>query len=240
MFLTTVEIPDISVDIKSIKQMLDGFDPVSLLPSIDTLVGKVQLVCVIALLAGPLIIYARTREELYQINAELRPEVGMGLVYLLFAPKEANYYLGYRTAFGMGSVSAWRRTQKLAGMVFGILGGVLTVLMLLIAMTLSARAPMDMVWLTVKCLLWQGGLTILAIAAINVITTSRFDYRGSEKRCTVPRNQWYFDDEFYRYLDFVQYRIFDLLDFVNPAERIAFRCVPCDGHDKERDYSDVN
>lgn len=33
MFLTTVEIPDISVDIKSIKQMLDGFDPVSLLPS---------------------------------------------------------------------------------------------------------------------------------------------------------------------------------------------------------------
>ena len=82
----------------------------------------------------------------------------------------------------MGSVSAWRRTQKLAGMVFGILGGVLTVLMLLIAMTLSARAPMDMVWLTVKCLLWQGGLTILAIAAINVITTSRFDYRGSKRK----------------------------------------------------------
>ena len=163
MFLTTVEIPDISVDIKSIKQMLDGFDPVSLLPSIDTLVGKVQLVCVIALLAGPLIM------------------TGMGLVYLLFAPKEANYYLGYRTAFGMGSVSAWRKTQKLAGMVFGILGGVLTVLMLLIAMTLSTRAPMDMVWLTVKCLLWQGGLTILAIAAINVITTSRFDYRGSKR-----------------------------------------------------------
>jgi len=73
MFLTTVEIPDISVDIKSIKQMLDGFDPVSLLPSIDTLVGKVQLVCVIALLAGPLIM------------------TGMGLVYLLFAPKEANW-----------------------------------------------------------------------------------------------------------------------------------------------------
>ena len=53
---------------------------------------------------------------------------------------------------------------------------------LLIAMTLSARAPMDMVWLTVKCLLWQGGLTILAIAAINVITTSRFDYRGSKRK----------------------------------------------------------
>ena len=63
-----------------------------------------------------------------------------------------------------------------------LLDGVLTVLMLLIAMTLSARAPMDMVWLTVKCLLWQGGLTILAIAAINVITTSRFDYRGSKRK----------------------------------------------------------
>lgn len=29
------------------------------------------------------------------------------------------------------------------------------------------------------------------------------------------------------------YRIFDLLDFVNPAEGIAFWCVPCDGYDKK-------
>ena len=164
MFLTATEIPDISIDIQSIKQMLDGFDPASLLPSMDSLVGKVQLVCVIALLIGPLIM------------------TGMGLVYLLFAPKEANYYLGYRTAFGMGSVSAWRKTQKLAGMVFGILGAVLTVLMLMIAMTLSSRAPMDMVWLTVKCLLWQGGLTILATVAINGIPTFRFDYRGNRRK----------------------------------------------------------
>ena len=164
MFLTATEIPDIPIDIKSIKQVLEGFDPASLLPSIDTLVGQVQLVCVIALLIGPLIM------------------TGMGLVYLLFAPKEANYYLGYRTAFGMGSVSAWRRTQKLAGMVFGILGAVLTVLMLLIAMTLSSRTPMDMVWLTVKCLLWQGGLALAAIAAVNGITMYRFDYRGNKRK----------------------------------------------------------
>ena len=164
MFLTTVEIPDISVDIKSIKQMLDGFDPVSLLPSIDTLVGKVQLVCVIALLAGPLIM------------------TGMGLVYLLFAPKEANYYFGYRTAFGMGSVSAWRHTQRLAGLVFAGLGLALTVVMLLIAMTLSSRAPMDMAWLAAKCLLWQGILALLAIAAINGVTMYTFDYNGTRRR----------------------------------------------------------
>lgn len=60
-----------------------------------------QLVCVIALLAGPLIM------------------TGMGLVYLLFAPKEANYYLGYRTAFAWAAFPPGSKTQKLAGMVFG-------------------------------------------------------------------------------------------------------------------------
>lgn len=164
MFLTATEIPEFSIDIKSIKQILDGLDPAALLPSIDTLVGKVQLICTISILAAPLIM------------------VAMGLAYLLFAPKEANYYFGYRTTFGMGSVSAWRKTQKLAGIVFSVLGAVLTVLMLLIAMTFSSREAIDMVWLAAKCLLWQGGLALVAIAVINGITMYRFDYRGNKRK----------------------------------------------------------
>ena len=166
MFLSSTaatELP-VDIDIKAIKQLLDGFDPAALLPDIDTIVGKVQLVCTIAILIAPLVM------------------LGMGLAYLFFAPKEANYYFGYRTAFGMGSVSAWRHTQRLAGLVFGILGLVLTILMLLIAMTLSARAPMDMAWLAAKCLLWQGILSLLAIAAINGITMYTYDYSGTRRR----------------------------------------------------------
>ena len=55
----------------------------------------------------------------------------LGLVYLFLTPKEANHYIGYRCYFGMGSVNAWRFTQRLAGIVFGSLGLILGSVMLL-------------------------------------------------------------------------------------------------------------
>lgn len=165
MFLSSAaaaELP-VNIDIRAIKQLFEGFDPTALLPNIDTVVGRVQLVCSLAILAAPLVMLV------------------LGIAYLFLSPKEANYYFGYRTTFGMGSVSAWRRTQRLAGLVFGGLGLVLTVVMLLISMTLSRRAPGDMVWLAVKCLLWQGVLALLAILAINGITMYTFDYSGRRR-----------------------------------------------------------
>ena len=106
----------------------------------------------------------------------------MGLAYLLFAPREANYYFGYRTAFGMGSVSAWRHTQKVAGGIFGGLGLVLTLIMLMICLTLSGREAMDMVWLAVKSLLWEGALGLIAVLSINSIAMYTYDYNGNRRR----------------------------------------------------------
>lgn len=164
MFLASTAATEAAFDINSIKNMLDGFDPATLLPDIATIVGKVQLVCTIAILAAPIIMLL------------------MGLAYLLFAPREANYYFGYRTAFGMGSVSAWRHTQKVAGLVFGGLGLILTILMLMICLTLSSREAMDMVWLAVKCLLWEGALGLAAILSINSIAMYTYDYNGNKRR----------------------------------------------------------
>ena len=106
----------------------------------------------------------------------------MGIAYLFFAPREANYYFGYRTAFGMGSVSAWRHTQKVAGLIFGGLGLILTILMLMICLTLSSRQAMDMVWLAVKCLIWEGVLGLAAKFSINSITMYTYDYNGNKRR----------------------------------------------------------
>ena len=164
MFLTTVEIPDISIDIKSIKQMLDGFDPVSLLPSIDTLVGKVQLVCVIALLAGPLIM------------------TGMGLVYLLFAPKEANYYLGYRCYFGMGSIHSWRFTQRLAGLLFTAAGAIFTVVTLGISAGFGKLEPEAMAWKAVGCLIWQAAAAVVVNLFVSLAAAYFFDRKGAPRR----------------------------------------------------------
>ena len=164
MFLASTAATEAAFDIQSIKQMMDGFDPATLLPEISTIVGKVQLVCSVAILAAPIIM------------------LFMGLAYLLFAPREANYYFGYRTAFGMGSVSAWRHTQKVAGLIFGGLGLILTILMLMICLTLSSRQAMDMVWLAVKSLLWEGALGLIAVLSINSIAMYTYDYNGNRRR----------------------------------------------------------
>lgn len=171
MFLSATEATElvIDIDIDAIKEFLDGFDPSTLLPNIDTLVGRVQAVCTIAMLIAPLVM------------------LGMGIAYFFFAPKEANYYFGYRTAFGMGSVSAWRRTQRTAGLVFILLGLGLTLAMLLIATTLSAREAMDMVWLAARCVLWQVALALLAKLFINTYTVCSFDYNGRRRR--KPKNK---------------------------------------------------
>ena len=164
MFLTSTAATEAAFDFKSIKELMDGFDPAALLPEIDSIVGKVQVLCSLAILAAPIIM------------------LFMGLAYLLFAPREANYYFGYRTAFGMGSVSAWRHTQKVAGGIFGGLGLVLTLLMLMICLTLSGREPMDMVWLAVKSLLWEGALGLIAVLSINSIAMYTYDYNGNRRR----------------------------------------------------------
>ena len=70
MFLSSTaatELP-INIDVNAIRQLWEGFDPASLLPNIDSLVGKVQLVCTLAILIAPLIM------------------LGMGMAYLFFAP----------------------------------------------------------------------------------------------------------------------------------------------------------
>lgn len=155
---------DLESVITDVKELMDGFDPANLLPNIDSIVGKVQLICTLAILIAPVIMLV------------------LGLAYLFLSPKEANYYFGYRTTFGMGSVSAWRRTQRFAGLTFLALGLALTILMLLIAMTLGGREAMDMVSLSVKCLLWQGGLGLVAIAFINGSAAYTFDYNGNRRR----------------------------------------------------------
>lgn len=166
MFLTSTAATEAALDINAIKEFMDGFDPAALLPNIDSIVGKVQGLCSIAILVAPIIMLC------------------MGIAYLLFAPKEANYYFGYRTTFGMGSVSAWRHSQKVAGLIFGGLGLILTILMLMIMLTFSGREAMDMVWLAVKCLLWEGVLALIAIFSINSVAMYTFDYNGNKRRKT--------------------------------------------------------
>lgn len=149
--------------IDAIKALMEDFDPAKLLPDIGSILGKTELICRIAILVGPLLL------------------LGMGIAYLMLAPKEANHYFGYRTFFGMGSVNAWRFTQRLAGVVLGVTGLALTVIMLIMSLSLGSLDAMDMAWRTVTCLVWEAVLALIATLVINVVVLLNFNARG-EKR----------------------------------------------------------
>ena len=163
--MNTETTPSLRID--SIKELMDGFDPAALLPELDTVFGKIELVCRIAVMIGPVLL------------------ILLGLTYLFLAPKEANHYLGYRCYFGMGSVQAWRFTQKLSGIVLGGLGLVLTAVMVFMMMSFRGMEVQAMLWRAVKCLIWQAALALLANLAINAAAFFLFDSRGdfrSKKR----------------------------------------------------------
>ena len=163
--MNTETTPSFSID--SIKELMDGFDPAALLPELDTVFGKIELVCRVAVMIGPVLLLL------------------LGLTYLFLAPKEANHYLGYRCYFGMGSVQAWRFTQKLSGIVLGGLGLVLTAVMVFMMMSFRGMEVQAMLWRAVKCLIWQAALALLANLAINAAAFFLFDSRGdfrSKKR----------------------------------------------------------
>ncbi len=153
-----------ALDIASIKELMDGFDPAALLPELGDILHFVTTVCRIAVMVGPVILLA------------------LGLAYLLLSPREANHYFGYRCYFGMGSVEAWRFTQRLAGAVLGALGLVLTGVMLVISMGFSGMDTMEMVWRAFWCLIWQAVLALAANAAVWITAAVRFDARGNYRK----------------------------------------------------------
>ena len=133
------------LDVESIKALLDGFDPATLLPDLSKVFDSLVPVCRIAVLIGPVILLL------------------LGLSYLLLTPKEANYYLGYRCYFGMGSEFAWRFTQRLAGWLFTAAGLILTVVMFGISASFPYMALTDMVWKAASCLLVELAAAVLLI-----------------------------------------------------------------------------
>lgn len=152
------------MSIEDFKGLMDGFDPAALLPELDTVMGRLVLIARIAVLTGPAVMLL------------------LGLLYLFAAPREANYHVGYRCYYGMGSVEAWRFTQRLAGIVFSALGLVLVIVMLLVSGGFPQLETMDLLWRAVICAAWEAGLIGVACLAMNTVIALRFDRRGNERK----------------------------------------------------------
>ena len=146
--------------IDDLKKVLEGSDLGAVLPDLDAIMDKMALIMRIALIAGPVILLV------------------LGLLYLFASPKEANYKFGYRCYFGMGSVRAWRYSQRLAGILFSAVGLILTLVMLLVTGKFQDMDIMDMLWKTIKCGIWEAVIILLTTLAINITVAYFFDRKG--------------------------------------------------------------
>ena len=149
---------------EDIKVLMDNFDPASLLPDLSSFPGIVATLTRLAVMAGPVVLLT------------------LGILYFFAAPKEANYRFGYRCYFGMGSEEAWRFTQRFAGLVWGVLGLVLTVVMLIITGSFAGNPIMDIIGKGAKCLLWEGGLILVSILGINLTAMLCYDRKGLRRK----------------------------------------------------------
>ena len=152
------------LDIDSLKSLMDGFDPAAMLPDLGKLFGSLATLCRFAVMIGPVVLLV------------------MGLAYLFLSPREANYYFGYRCYFGMGSVQAWRFTQRIAGMLFSGVGLILTIVMFLISGGFAGMEIVDMVWTAAGCLAWQAVIVLVLTLVVNFLAFFFFDRNGGPRR----------------------------------------------------------
>jgi len=164
MTTATTAATEAAFSFDSIKEMMDAFDPASLLPALNSIFDKLALICRIAVLVGPVLLLL------------------LGLSYLFLTPREANHYVGYRCYFGMGSVEAWRFTQRLAGICFVAAGLILGVIALISSRKFGNANIDAMVFYAAKTLLVQGGLAVVLNLGILLTTFLTFDAKGEYRK----------------------------------------------------------
>ena len=146
---------------EALKNLLTEFDPAAFVPDLGSVIGWIELIVRLCVLAGPIALLV------------------MGLWYLLAPPKEANHMAGYRFFWGMGSVQSWRVMQFLAGVAWTAVGAVLTLTMVLITGGYKDMDMLSMAYSAVKCLIWQIGAGILSCVLVNVSMLILFDFKGN-------------------------------------------------------------
>ena len=146
--------------IESLIALVNEFDFAKIMPELDSVMGWIDLFVRLCVLAAPVAV------------------LFFGLWWLLLPPKEANHHVGYRCFFGMGSVDAWRFTQKIAGVLFTVLGVGLLAISLLVSNRFPDMEPMVMLDKAVVCILWQIGITLVLSLMINLIVALRYDRNG--------------------------------------------------------------
>ena len=105
------------------------------------------------------------------------------VTYFRAIPNEGyhNQRTGFRSYFGMGSVEAWRYTQRLAGGIWALLGLGLAIWMAVAGAQLAELSMIDALAKMAVWILWQAVILLLSRLLINVLVFLRFDRKGNRR-----------------------------------------------------------
>ena len=142
---------------------MDDLDIGSLLPEFDSFLMGLDMFIRICVMAGPLVV------------------LGLGLYYLLAAPKEANHSAGYRFRYGMAKARSWQFMQFLAGAVYSITGLLLSIVMVILCVVIQNLDLMSMAIAAIKLIAWEAGIILAATVGINVTMVALFDSEGNRR-----------------------------------------------------------
>ena len=143
---------------------LFDIDFAALVPDMPVVMVTVGSLLVLAILAGPILL------------------VTLGGLYLFKPAPEANFKYGFRTYYGMGSIQAWRFSQKIAGLAFVGLGAPLLLVMLIIALTFIGKDMLNIATTATICLLVQAVLILIARLVVAILCGVYFDKDGNPKK----------------------------------------------------------
>lgn len=148
---------------EAITAFLESFDIAKLLPELGKFISDLRFWLGLFMLAGPIVMLL------------------LGLWYFFLPTKEANHHVGFRTYFGMGSPDAWKFTQKRAGLLFMIGGGVLTVAAIVLLVLLAGAEPMKMATTALILLLIQVLVAFSLWLTVQLTIMIRYDKQGNRK-----------------------------------------------------------
>ena len=146
-----------------ILSLLQDFDVTNFLPEPEQFMKDLAGWTRLLVLAGPLVL------------------VLLGVCYYFLPPKEANHAFGFRTYWGMGSVQAWRFAQKLAGLAYMIVGGILTVAMGVVCIFFRGSAAMSMINTAVVCVSLEFLVVLVLWIVLNMLIYRAYDKDGNRR-----------------------------------------------------------
>lgn len=136
-----------------------------IIPKLNTLLSDIRLWMGLLLYVGPVLL------------------LGIGLFCFFLSPKEANHRLGYPSIYGMGSVPAWRFSQKLGGLVLGGLGLLLLIVSIIVSIVISGDPLNDAMTTVYVILIIQASMTLAAYIGVEVTLIVRYDLAGNLRKC---------------------------------------------------------